>query len=127
MGYYHHRWLVTIKDRKVSFRFKPHLIHNDWRFHFSRRYLRKLKEKNKVSYLFWYSKFEYEELIQISRDKVESWLYGLVKSKNAYPSFYYLFDNYYNIIENIYTRLKKYLFPKEYYHRYMNAMGYRSK
>ncbi|MBU2638967.1 MAG: class I SAM-dependent methyltransferase [Nanoarchaeota archaeon] len=126
-GYYHHRWLVAIKGGSISFRFKPHLIHTDWRFHLPRRYLRNLKEKERISYLFWNRKFGYEELIQISRDKIESWLYNLIKTKKAYPSFYYLFDNYYRALKKRCRLFKKHLFPKSYFHKYMNTEEYRSK
>ncbi len=126
-GFYHHRWLVEIKANKLIFQFKPHQIHNDWRFHFPKSYLKKLKEKEKISYLFWKNSFEYEERIQISRDKVEKKLYDFVKSKNYYPKLYYSFDYLFSKIKQKYLRIKKKIFPDSYYHRYMDTPVYVTK
>jgi SAM-dependent methyltransferase len=65
-GHYHHRWLVEITGNRISFRFKPHAIHEDRRYHLPARFLRDLKPEDRVQWLFWDGGFEAEEIIQIS-------------------------------------------------------------
>lgn len=92
-GYYHHRWLVEIKGSEVVFRFKPHLLHSSWKFHFPKSYLKKLSEKERVSFLFWKGEFQYKEVILLSALKVAQELEGFVKRKRAYPSLFYVIDS----------------------------------
>ena len=92
-GYYHHRWLIEINGSEITFRFKPHLLHNSWKLHFPRSYLRKLSEEDQVSYLFWENTFQYEELIQISHLKVAHELEEFVRRKRVYPSLFYSIDS----------------------------------
>ena len=126
-GYYHHRWLINILDNKIIFRFKPHFLHNDWRFHLPKRYLKNLNDKKKVSYLFWKNRFDYEEVIQISRDKVEKKIYNFIKSKKFYPKIYYSLDKYLRIIKNKLAKIKRKISTKAYYHRYMDTPEFKSK
>jgi hypothetical protein len=89
-GYYHHRWLIEIKENNsLIFRFKPSFIHNDWRFHLPFRYLKKMSEKEKVSYLFWDKSFNYCEVIQTSRDKVAEHIGNFVKKMGVYAPIRY--------------------------------------
>ncbi len=127
VGYYHHRWLIDIAHNKVIFKFKPHFIHNNWRFHLPKKYFKKLDDKEKVSYLFWDRNFGYEEVIQISRDKVEEDVYNFVKSKRCYPRIYYSLDKYLGLIKKKFTNLKKNIFPNLYYHKYMDTPEVKSK
>lgn len=126
-GYYHHRWLVNIKNNHILFRFKPHFIHSIWKFHLPKRFARQLDEHERVSYLFWKDYFEYAEIIQISRDKVQEYIERLVRNKRAYPKIYYSF---YRLLENLnelFDTIKIKFFPKSYKHKYMNTGEYISK
>ena len=126
-GYYHHRWLVEIKDNQIFFRFKPHLVHNNWKYHFPKRFLKKIKKSETVSCMFWNHKFRATEIIQISRDKVQEYLEDLIKSKNVYPKFYYLVDKIKCKLSDLVIKNKRRLFPNRYYHRYMDTPNIVSK
>lgn len=65
-GHYHHRWLVEIAGDRISFRFKPHAIHEDRRYHLPARLLRSLEPEDRVQWMFWDGGFEAREIIQIS-------------------------------------------------------------
>ncbi|MFC1682111.1 class I SAM-dependent methyltransferase [Nanoarchaeota archaeon] len=120
-GYYHHRWLVEIRNDKVIFRFKPHFIHNDWRFHLPKKYKKRMNKEEEVDYLFWDNDFDYCEVIQISRDKIEKYIYDFVKNKKVYPKIKYVINNINLGIKDAFTRLRKRLKPSSYYHRYMDT------
>lgn len=66
VGHYHHRWLVEIQADTVLFRFKPHAIHEDRRYHLPRRRLRALAPQDRVTWLFWEGSFNYAEVVQVS-------------------------------------------------------------
>ncbi len=127
VGFYHHRWLIKIKNNKLVFMFKPHFIHNKWKFHFPKRYLKRLKEEVRVSFLFWKDKFEYEEIIQISRDKTEEKLCQFIKEKKVYPSILYKLDILHSKLNKLKNVIKMRIFPNRYHHRYMNTSEYISK
>src|SRR3989344_4141571 len=119
-GYYHHRWIVEIKGNKIIFRFKPHFIHNDKRFHLPTSFLKKLTEKEKVNFIFWNKEFQFEERIQISRDKYEEFIYDYIKKECPRKYFYFLLDIK-TILKEKFVKLKKKILPKSYYHRYMDV------
>jgi hypothetical protein len=112
-GYYHHRWLIEIKGSEIIFRFKPHLIHSSWKYHFPKSYLKKLSEEERVSYLFWKDTFQYKEVIQISALKIAKELEEFIRSKKVYPSLFYTLDSVWNgtrpkeIVKSILKTLKK--------------------
>jgi hypothetical protein len=120
-GYYHHRWLVRIENNSLKFRFKPHFIHNNWKYHFPKSFLKKLKDEERVSYLFWEKKFDYYEVIQVSRDKTQDYVYEFVKSKRVYPPIYYSFDSFLEKISNKLTNLRLKIYPRAYKHKYMDT------
>lgn len=66
VGHYHHRWLIEISRGAVSFRFKPHCIHEDRRYHLPARALRSLTPEDRVQFLFWDGAFDAREVIQVS-------------------------------------------------------------
>lgn len=125
-GYYHHRWLVEIKKDKIIFRFKPHFIHNNKRFHFPRKFLNRLTEKDKVNFLFWNKKFQAEERIQISRDKLEEFIYNYIKREYSRKYFYFFLERI-TILNKKLIQLKKRLIPKNYYHKYMDTTEFISR
>jgi len=86
-GYYHHRWLIEIANSEIVFRHKSHLLHSSSRFHLPKKYLKKMKEEDKVSYMFWEGFFEYKEIIQVSYCKVMEELENFARSKIT-PSYF---------------------------------------
>ncbi|OGH20042.1 MAG: hypothetical protein A3D74_03925 [Candidatus Levybacteria bacterium RIFCSPHIGHO2_02_FULL_37_13] len=88
-GYSHHRWLIDIVKNKIIFRFKNHFIHHSWKYHLPKSYLKKLKPEDHSSYLFWKNSFEFEEVLTTSSINLRREMEEFVKSKKAYPSFYY--------------------------------------
>ena len=126
-GYYHHRWLIDIKGNKINFRFKPHFIHSIWKYHLPRMMLNKMKEEDKVSFFFWKNNFEFAEIIQISRDKVQEHVYNFVKSQKAYPKIYYFIEKFFNSFDYFIAKLQILLLPNSYSHRYMDTPIFISK
>jgi len=119
-GYYHHRWLTEIIEDKIIFRFKPHFIHNDKRFHFSRAFFNKLSEKDKVEFIFWKNKFNCEERIQISRDKVEGFIESFIRKESKNSILFFFLDTQ-KIIYRLIKKIEKTIFPHRYYHKYMDT------
>jgi len=71
-GLSHHRWLIDIQPSANSIRFfqKLHRIHN-WRYSLPKSVLRKLREEQKVQWLFWNGTFEFgEEVIHGQREQL---------------------------------------------------------
>lgn len=93
-GCYHHRWLVQIKDNEVVFRFKTHLIHEKWKYHLPRSYIRNLTDEERVAFLLWEGSFSYKEAIQLSAITVANELEQFVKSRNAYHPLRYCLSNF---------------------------------
>jgi hypothetical protein len=119
-GYYHHRWLIEIRDNNMIFRFKPHFIHNNKKFHFPKRFLNILTEKNKVEFIFWEKEFHSEERIQISRDKSEDFIYNYVKIQYPRRYFYFFLDVITKLNKTL-NRIRKIIFVNKYYHKYMDT------
>lgn len=65
-GHYHHRWLVEVENDELRFRFKPHAIHEDRRYHLPKRILRGLRPEDRVQWVFWDGSLQAHEVIQIS-------------------------------------------------------------
>jgi hypothetical protein len=62
-GLSHHRWLVEIRDGKIFFLPKYHMINADWRFSLPRRHAATLSARAKVSWLWWENRFDVEEVV----------------------------------------------------------------
>jgi hypothetical protein len=86
-GFYHHRWLVDIRDGLVEFRFKSHAMHGSWRYRLPARFGRRLTARDRVQWLFWEGSFEFQEVVQFSFPEVRSELEEFVRRSGAYPSF----------------------------------------
>lgn len=104
-GYSHHRWLIEMEGSKIVFRNKPHLLHSSPRFYLPKSYPKRLKEKDKISYLLWNGSFEYEEIIQISYQKIAKELEKFVKSKFALPYSYVLEQDLKRMVKSIIYKL----------------------
>ena len=126
-GYYHHRWLVSIKRGTLFFRHKPHSIHTDWKLHLPKKILKTLSEEEKVNCLFWNEHFSYAEIIQISRDKVESYIKNLIMNEKIYPLWKYKMHDLFSKFILFIEKIKKHFYPRGYYHRFMNTKEYLSR
>jgi len=119
-GYYHHRWLIEIKKNTLKFRFKPHFIHNDRRFYFPKNTIKKIAKLDENQFLFWVNNFYFKEIIQISRDKSEDFIYNYIKK--IYPRKYF-----YSILKlkmklnNFLNKILINILPNHYCHKYMNT------
>ena len=110
-GYSHHRWIVEIKADLITFRFKNHFIHHSWKYHLPEFYKKKLNAQNQVSYIFWENNFRYEEVVMTSSRNLRREMEEFVKSKNAYPAwFYYLFV--FDTQVHVLSYIKSYLLRK---------------
>ncbi len=91
-GYYHHRWLIDIAPGALSFRFKPHLLHDTWPCHFPPSTLDELTAEDWVSCLFWEDSFDAREIIQASQVEVKRELERFVAEHFQYSQIYHRFD-----------------------------------
>jgi hypothetical protein len=82
-GLSHHRWLIDIEDNSLRFLPKFHRIHN-WQYSLPASVLRRLAQRQKVSWLFWQESFEFSELRLHGDAQIEE-LERFVKSVRPYP------------------------------------------
>jgi hypothetical protein len=83
-GLSHHRWLIEIKDNTVLFLQKFHQIHN-WQYSLPASVLRRLSEREKVTWLFWRDAFEFSEIL-VHGDAQTKELERFVNSVQPYPA-----------------------------------------
>jgi hypothetical protein len=83
-GLSHHRWLIDIKDNSLRFLQKFHRIHN-WQYSLPASVLRRLGERESVSWLFWQESFEFSETTLHGDAQTEE-LERFVKSVRPYPT-----------------------------------------
>ena len=88
-GYCHHRWLVEIENSEIIFRFKPHLLHESWKFCFPSSRVHSLNEALCVSWCFWEGSIKCREIIQISRECMERELESYIRQFRVYPEYRY--------------------------------------
>jgi hypothetical protein len=91
-GYYHHRWFVDLdpQQQSVEFHFKSWLLLDSWKYHLPKRYLKRLSEADKVSWLFWENSFDYKEVLNLGGETAE--LEAFVRSHHAYSPVCYRLD-----------------------------------
>jgi hypothetical protein len=82
-GLSHHRWLIDIGDNSLRFLQKFHLIHN-WQYSLPASVLRRLDERERVSWLFWRESFDFCEITLHGAAQAEE-LARFVKSVKPYP------------------------------------------
>ncbi len=92
-GYYHHRWMCELDRGKLTFLFKPAMLHAYRRFHFTKSFLRKVNPKYDAIGFFWQDSFAFEEKILIDRNQVQD---DLIRFKETYSRVPDLFVNKYH-------------------------------
>lgn len=89
-GYYHHHWLVEVDpDQRLTFRFKTPLMSSSWKYVLPHSYLRRLPERERVTWLFWDGRLDCRELVQLSEESVAAELEGFVRARHAYAPWRY--------------------------------------
>ncbi len=126
VGYYHHRWLIDIKNNQITFRFKPHFIHNDKRYYLPKKYLKNLNEKEINSFLFWKDDFDFAEIIQISRDKQKKHINQLIKNKGYRKNTTFLLD-FLDKIKLDFKKIRKKYLKDTYCPTYMDVEEFHSR
>jgi hypothetical protein len=87
VGYHHHRWLIEIKDRHISFRRKDGVLYSHWSLSFPRKFLRSLSDEQRIIYLFWENSFEYEETLLFDRKEIHREMAAFVAKHHPYPAW----------------------------------------
>jgi len=82
-GLSHHRWLIDIEENGLRFTQKFHKIHQ-WRYSLPAAVLRRMDEKEKVSWLFWRESFPFRE-VTLHGDAQAEELERFVDSIHPYP------------------------------------------
>lgn len=83
-GLSHHRWLIDVGDNRILFYQKYHRIHN-WRYSLPAAVMRRLAEREKVSWLFWKDSFEFSEVTLHGEAQLNE-LERFVKITHPYPA-----------------------------------------
>lgn len=86
VGYCHHRWLVSVENDALVFRFKPHLIHSSPRFYFPARFGKKFEEQDRAyTCYFWSNQIACREEIGflISRASIEDYIEGIIRTESG--------------------------------------------
>jgi len=91
-GWTHHRWLIDIEGKHVSYLMKYHMIHSHWRFSLPAFYRRKLNNDQLVQWLFWEDTFTYAERTIHGIEEVVSELEQFVQKTLPYPSWLLYLD-----------------------------------
>ncbi len=87
-GYYHHRWLCEVEGTKISFLFKPAMIHAYRQFYFSKPFYKKVNPELDAVWFFWKDSFEYEERIIIEREQVQDDLRSFKRKFISHPKLF---------------------------------------
>jgi hypothetical protein len=73
-GWGHHRWLIDVRDGRIEFVFKHHVIHNRVSDHFPRGFRQSLSKERLVQTLWWEDAFEYQERIFVTAEQLDPYL-----------------------------------------------------
>ena len=84
-GLSHHRWLIEIRESRLLFLPKYHMIHAERRFHLPGSYLRGLPAERSVQWLWWEGGFDFEEVQIHGLEAQEAELERFVRATCPYP------------------------------------------
>ena len=105
VGWSHHRWLIDIKDGRVTFLMKYHMIHSHWRFSLPSRFLQSLTERDTVQWLFWEDCFDYHEQTIHGVDNIAVELESFVQGVHTYPGLRLSMDAAWRRVGKTYRRV----------------------
>jgi Methyltransferase domain len=74
VGWSHHRWLVDVRDDRIEFVAKPHVIHANPAFHFPAGVAGTLSAEERVASLDWRGGFGYGERIFVEAEELDAYL-----------------------------------------------------
>jgi hypothetical protein len=86
VGWTHHRWLVDIRERRITFTMKYHMIHSRRKFSLPHSYFRSLTERETVQWLFWEDSFAYEEATIHGVENIATELQSFVQATSPYSA-----------------------------------------
>ena len=96
-GFYHHRWLIDVVDEgpgtEMVFQFKPHCIHESFRYHLPRRFIRGKSLDELSTWFFWEGEFKFREVANVSHVRVRAELEQFVRRHEAYSPWRYRVDD----------------------------------
>lgn len=87
-GYYHHRWLCEVEGTKITFLFKPAMIHAYRQFHLVKPWFKKMNPSYGSIGFFWKDSFSFEEKVIIDRDEVQENLRSFKKRAKELPRLF---------------------------------------
>jgi hypothetical protein len=92
-GLSHHRWLVEIHGKHVTFLQKYHMIHRDWRLSLPASYRHRLTNENANAWLWWTDSFTVEEIQIHGLAEQEAALRAFIDSIAPPPQWMLLTDS----------------------------------
>jgi len=88
-GYFHHRWIIEIENKKLNFIFKPHFIHSYWKYHLPSSYGRKLAPEKRTQWFFWEESFEFVEKIDVDYKMFRRKIEDFIRLQRVYSEYRY--------------------------------------
>jgi hypothetical protein len=82
-GWSHHRWLVDVDDRGLTFVFKPGVLHS--KFNFPAGFAAGLSTEERVQTLFWKGSFEFRERVFLEAAELDAYLEAVVTPRLPAP------------------------------------------
>jgi hypothetical protein len=82
-GWSHHRWLVDVDERGLTFVFKPGVLHA--KFNFPAGFAAALRPEERVQHLFWRERFSYRERIFTAAAELDAYLEEVVTPRLPAP------------------------------------------
>lgn len=83
VGWGHHHWLVDIRDGRLEFVFKHHIVHGRERFQLPRALWEALGPEEKIEGLWWEGGFEAAERVFVDSEELDRYLEELVESQRG--------------------------------------------
>lgn len=83
VGWGHHHWLTDIRNGRVEFVFKHHIVHGRKSFQLPRELFASLTPEEKVESLCWEGSFEASERVIVESEELDRYLEELVESQRS--------------------------------------------
>ena len=86
-GWGHHRWLIELRDERLEFVFKHHVLHNRDSDRFPPGFQQALTPEERVVSLWWEGSFDYGERVFTSAEELDPYLADFVSAhRGAVPT-----------------------------------------